>query len=55
MTFARDNGLVIASVVAALVLIGLIIYIFINRKRVREEPEEEITDADGFMDEEGTL
>jgi len=55
LTFARDNGLVIASVVAALVLIGLIIYIFINRKRVPEKPEEEVTDADGFMDEEGTL
>jgi membrane protein YqaA with SNARE-associated domain len=55
LTFARDNGLVIASVVAALVIIGLIIYIFINRKRVQEEPEEKITDAEGFMDEEGTL
>jgi membrane protein DedA with SNARE-associated domain len=33
LTFMRDNGLVIVSVVAALVLIGLVIYILINRKR----------------------
>lgn len=55
LTFARDNGLVIVSVVAALVLIGVIIYIFINRRSAKEEPEDEIADADGFMDEEGTL
>jgi membrane protein YqaA with SNARE-associated domain len=54
LSFARDNGLVIVSVVAALILIGLIIYILINRRRARE-PEEEITDSEGFMDEEGTL
>lgn len=54
LTFARDNGLVIVSVVAALILIGLIVYLLINRRRVRE-PEEEITDDEGFMDEEGTL
>src|SRR4030095_10082159 len=53
--FFKDNGLVIISVVASLALVLLLIYIIINRKRVREEPEKEITDADGFMDEEGTL
>src|SRR5262245_34020142 len=54
LLFMKDNGLVIISVVAALILIGLIIYLLINRNRVRE-PEEEITDDEGFMDEEGTL
>ena len=55
LTFARDNGLVIVSIVAALVLIGVIIYILINRRSAKDEPEDEIADADGFMDEEGTL
>ncbi|HSE30167.1 MAG TPA: VTT domain-containing protein [Pyrinomonadaceae bacterium] len=55
LSFARDNGLVVISIVAALVIIGIVIYILINRRKVKEEPEEGITDAEGFMDEEGTL
>ena len=55
LSFAKDNGLVIISIVAGLVLIGIIIYILINRKRPLEEPKDELTDAEGFMDEEGTL
>ena len=55
LSFAKDNGLVIISIVAALVLIGIIIYILINRRRVPEDPAAEMTDAEGFMDEEGTL
>jgi membrane protein YqaA with SNARE-associated domain len=55
LSFAKDNGLVIISIVAGLVLIGIIIYILINRRRPLEEPKDELTDAKGFMDEEGTL
>jgi len=55
LSFAKDNGLVMISIVAGLVLIGIIIYILINRKRPLEEPKDELTDAEGFMDEEGTL
>jgi membrane protein YqaA with SNARE-associated domain len=55
LSFARDNGLVMISIVAGLVLIGIIIYIIINRRRPLEEPKDELTDAEGFMDEEGTL
>ena len=55
LSFAKDNGLVIISIVAGLVLIGIIIYILINRRRPLEGPKDELTDAKGFMDEEGTL
>src|SRR6476659_650586 len=55
LSFAKDNGLVIISIVAGLVLIGIIIYILINRRRPLEDPKDELTDAKGFMDEEGTL
>jgi membrane protein YqaA with SNARE-associated domain len=55
LSFAKDNGLVIISIVAGLVLIGIIIYILINRRRPLAEPKDELTDAKGFMDEEGTL
>jgi len=55
LSFAKDNGLVIISIVAGLVLIGMIIYILINRRKPLEEPKDELTDAKGFMDEEGTL
>jgi membrane protein YqaA with SNARE-associated domain len=55
LSFARDNGLVMISIVAGLVLIGIIIYIIINRRKPLEEPKDELTDAEGFMDEEGTL
>jgi membrane protein YqaA with SNARE-associated domain len=34
LLFMKDNGLVIVSIVASLVLIGLVIYLFITRKRV---------------------
>jgi len=55
LSFAKDNGLVMISIVAGLVLIGIIIYILINRRRSLAEPKDELTDAKGFMDEEGTL
>lgn len=55
LSFAKDNGLVMISIVAALVLIGIIIYIIINRRTPLEEPKDGLTDAEGFMDEEGTL
>jgi len=55
LSFAKDNGLVMISIVAGLVLIGIIIYILINRRRPLAEPKDELTDAKGFMDEEGTL
>jgi membrane protein YqaA with SNARE-associated domain len=55
LSFARDNGLVMISIVAGLVLIGIIIYIIINRRKPLEEPKDELTDAEGFMEEEGTL
>ena len=34
LLFMKDNGLVIVSIVASLVLIGLVIYLFITRNRV---------------------
>ena len=34
LVFFKDNGLVIVSIVASLVLIGLLIYLFINRRKV---------------------
>lgn len=52
LTFARDNGLVIVSVVAAIVLIGIIVYVLLNR---RNRKNEEVEDDEGFMEEEGTL
>lgn len=55
LSFAKDNGLVMISIVAGLVLIGIIIYIIINRKKPLQEPKDAMTDAEGFMDEEGTL
>ena len=55
LSFAKDNGLVIISIVAGLVLIGIIIYILINRRKPLEESKDQLTDAKGFMDEEGTL
>jgi len=33
LLFIRDNGLVVVSIVATLVLIGVIIYLLINRRR----------------------
>ena len=33
LLFIRDNGLVVVSIVATIVLIGVIIYLFINRRR----------------------
>ena len=53
LIFAKDNGLVIISLVAALILFGIIIYLVVNRNRKREP--EEIEDEDGFMEEERTL
>lgn len=45
LLFIRDNGLVIVSVVAALVLVGLILYLVINRRRL-PEPVSEIPNVD---------
>ena len=40
LLFIRDNGLVVVSIVATLVLIGVIIYILINRRRsANAQPE----------------
>lgn len=55
LSFAKDNGLVMISIVAGLVFIGIIIYILINRRKALQEPKDQLTDAKGFMDEEGTL
>lgn len=55
LLFAKDNGLVIISVVAALLLIGIIVYLLVNRLRGKRYDEEETEDADGFRDEEGTF
>jgi membrane protein YqaA with SNARE-associated domain len=55
LLFAKDNGLVIISVVAAIVLMGIIVYVLVNRFRTKSEPEEGMEDEDGFIDEEGTL
>lgn len=37
LSFMRDNGLVIVSVVAGLVLVGVVVYTLVNRKRVTPE------------------
>lgn len=42
LTFMKDNGLVILSIVAAAVIIGLIIYILVTRRRSKAT---EVTDA----------
>lgn len=42
LTFMKDNGLVILSIVAAAVIIGLIIYILVTRRRAKAT---ELTDA----------
>jgi membrane protein YqaA with SNARE-associated domain len=55
LLFAKDNGLVIISVVAAALLIGIVIYLLVNRLRGKRYGEEEAEDADGFRDEEGTF
>ena len=54
LVFFKDNGLVIISIVAALLLIGVIIYLFVNRGRSKDDRVEELEDSDGFIDEEGT-
>ncbi|HEY8224748.1 MAG TPA: VTT domain-containing protein [Pyrinomonadaceae bacterium] len=54
LTFFKDNGLVIISIVAALAFIGVVIYLLVNRGKRKDEQAEEFEDRDGFMDEEGT-
>ena len=54
LTFFKDNGLVIISVVAALALLGVIIYLLVNRSKPKADRAEELADDDGFIDEEGT-
>jgi len=41
LLFIRDNGLVIVSIVASLILIGLLVYFYFTRKRVT------VTEAEG--------
>jgi membrane protein YqaA with SNARE-associated domain len=55
LLFAKDNGLVIISAVAAALLIGIVVYLLVNRVRGKRYGEEEAEDADGFRDEEGTF
>lgn len=43
LLFIRDNGIVVVSIVATLVLIGLIIYFIINRRRNANAPQTERT------------
>ena len=47
LLFLKDNGLVIVSIVGSLVLIGLIIYIVVRRRR---GPAPEYTDSEGTAD-----
>src|SRR5687767_7268107 len=47
LLFLKDNGLVILSIVGSLVLIGLIIYILVRRRR---GPAAEYTDSEGTTD-----
>jgi membrane protein YqaA with SNARE-associated domain len=48
LLFMKDNGLVVISVVASLVLLGIIVYLVVNRKKIKRqstaEPEEVSTD-----------
>ena len=47
LLFLRDNGLVIVSIAGSLVLLGLIIYIVVRRRR---GPAPEYTDSEGTAD-----
>lgn len=47
LLFLKDNGLVIVSVVGSLALIGLVIYIWVRRRR---GPAAEYTDTEGTVD-----
>jgi membrane protein YqaA with SNARE-associated domain len=48
LLFMKDNGLVVISVVASLILLAIIVYLVVNRKKIKrqsiEEPEEVSTD-----------
>lgn len=37
LLFMKDNGLVVISIVASLILIGIIVYLFVNRKKVKRQ------------------
>jgi membrane protein YqaA with SNARE-associated domain len=42
LLFMKDNGLVVISLVASLILLGIIVYLLVNRKKIkRQETEEE--------------
>jgi membrane protein YqaA with SNARE-associated domain len=48
LLFMKDNGLVVISVVTSLILLGIIVYLVVNRKKIKRqsttEPEEVPTD-----------
>jgi membrane protein YqaA with SNARE-associated domain len=48
LLFMKDNGLVVISLVASLILLGIIVYLVVNRKKIKREsiaePEEVSTD-----------
>ena len=44
LLFMKDNGLVVISIVASLVLIGVIIYLIVNRRRNANAPTERTPD-----------
>ena len=54
LTFFKDNGLVIISIVAALALVGVIIYLLVNRGKSKADGDEDLQRDEGFVDEEGT-
>ncbi|HSD46451.1 MAG TPA: hypothetical protein VLB87_07500, partial [Pyrinomonadaceae bacterium] len=47
LLFMKDNGLVIVSIVGALALIGLVVYIVVKRRR---GPGAEYVDSEGTTD-----
>ena len=43
LLFMKDNGLVVISVVASLILIGVIIYLIVNRKKIKRQSTAQVT------------
>ena len=50
LLFFKDNGLVIISIGAALLLVGILIYLLINSRKTIEPPAERKRSAAGFND-----